>query len=52
MKEWAIGVLICLIVAKIVRLSLKGWFLIILYFGVIAYFVGQVAYEILMRFLK
>lgn len=52
MKEWAIGVLICLIVAKIERLSLKGWFLTILYFGVVSYFVGQVAYEILTRFIK
>lgn len=52
MKEWAVGVLICLIVMKIVRLSLKGWALIILYFGVVAYFVGQVALEILTRFIK
>lgn len=52
MKEWAIGVLICLIVMKIVKLSLKGWALIILYFGVVSYFVGQVALELLKGLLK
>lgn len=51
MKEWALGFLICLIVMKIVKLSLKGW-LVFLYFGVVAYFIGQVALEILTRFIK
>lgn len=51
MKEWALGFLICLIIMKIVKLSLKGW-LVFLYFGVVAYFIGQVALEILTRFLK
>lgn len=51
MKEWALGFLICLIVMKIVKLSLKGW-PVFLYFGVVAYFIGQVALEILTRFLK
>lgn len=47
MKEWALGLVLCLIVYKFIKIKVEGWLWFLLLAIIVPYFLGEAIFEII-----